>query len=658
MKKFIRNNLLPLALIYLLSGIILRIVLWCLYVDVVEDKVGLVKLVQCILRGVLNDSIIAVYFSLVILILFSIIPKRIYDSKSFYYLWFVFSWLFIWGILFVFGAEIAFFEEFQSRFNLISVSYLLYPTEVIGNINQSYPMALIVIFTAITSFVTWFIFYKLGFWRLHNYQLSFKRKALNLGVLVVVIIIISNLISHNTLLPVGNRVESELSANGVSGFFRALKSFDLDYKQLYLTIKSEELSRHIKEQISLDGNDLSSPNSVWREFKTQERIIPELKNKNVVILLQESLGSSWIESFGGKKGLSPNLDKLFKESLVFTNLYATGTRTVRGLEAVTASFPPIPSESIVKRNGSENIRTIGSVFRENGYETSFLYGGYGAFDNMNHYFETNSFEVNDRMDIKNPKFGNIWGVSDEDLYRHTVEYLDQKSGSKSPQFLLVLSTSNHKPFTFPENSANIPVKRGGRDSGVRYADYAISKFLEEAKKHTWFDDTIFIIVADHDSRVYGKSYIPVEKYRIPMLVYSPKNITPQKVDSLMSQMDIGPTLFGLLGFNYSAPFLGQDILTKNYQGNSDKRYIPLNYNFEIGLFNGKKLLTLGLNDSIKAFEVSKVPDSRPEANNQAQMQINKEEENLVVSYFQSSYEAFTNNLMKEVNTPANSKMSN
>ncbi len=186
--------------------------------------------------------------------------------------------------------------------------------------------------------------------------------------------------------------------------------------------------------------------------------------------------------------------------------------------------------------------------REQGYSTSFLYGGYGYFDNMNYFFGHNGFEVRDREQIPQPvRFENIWGVADEDLFDSALHYFDEQAKTGKPFFSIIMTTSNHKPFTFRDGVPGVKPKGGGRESGVRYADFAQGYFIREAQKHAWFDNTLFIIVADHGARVYGREDIPLKSYEIPMVFYSPKHLRPARVDSLTTQIDIAPTVLGLLG---------------------------------------------------------------------------------------------------------------
>lgn len=184
---------------------------------------------------------------------------------------------------------------------------------------------------------------------------------------------------------------------------------------------------------------------------------------------------------------TPNLRRLAEQAAFFPNVYATGTRTVSGIEALTIAVPPLPGMSIVRRKGNENIYNIGSIFRRKGYKTEFIYGDVGFFDNMNYYFKNNGFEITDKTDFaKNEiRFANAWGISDEDLFEKVIKQADKRHQAGERFFQFVLTTSNHRSYTYPENAIDIP-SGTGRNGAVKYADYAIGKFMEEASKKPWF----------------------------------------------------------------------------------------------------------------------------------------------------------------------------
>jgi phosphoglycerol transferase MdoB-like AlkP superfamily enzyme len=234
---------------------------------------------------------------------------------------------------------------------------------------------------------------------------------------------------------------------------------------------------------------------------------------------------------------------------------------VRGLEALALSITPTPGQSIVKRPDNENLFSLGAVFRSKGYEAEYIYGGYGYFDNMNYFFQNNGYKVVDReaLSPQDIHYANIWGVADEDLFTLATREFDTNYKNGKNFFAQVMTVSNHRPFTYPEGRIDIPPSRQERAGAVKYTDYAIGKFLKDARQKPWFANTIFLIVADHCAGSAGSAQLPVTGYHIPLIIYSPGNIQPAKVDRLTAQIDIVPTILGLLKFNYKSKFFGQDI---------------------------------------------------------------------------------------------------
>jgi len=266
-----------------------------------------------------------------------------------------------------------------------------------------------------------------------------------------------------------------------------------------------------------------------------------------------------------------------------------------------------------------------------GYSTSFLYGGYGYFDNMNYFYANNGFEVLDRKSLRRPpRFENIWGVADEDLYDLALDHFDDLSKSGKPFFAIIMNTSNHKPFTFRAGVPGVKPVGGGRESGVRYADFAQGYFLEQAERHGWFDNTVFVVVADHGARVYGKQDIPIKSYEIPMLIYAPKHVKPQRVDALTTQIDVAPTVLGLLGLPYRAPFFGQDVLHTK----AADRVVFFSHNHDVAILRGNQLAILGLQKSTENFFYDAATDSyRPAPRN---VELN----DLAIAYYQTASELF------------------
>src|SRR5205085_3479031 len=169
------------------------------------------------------------------------------------------------------------------------------------------------------------------------------------------------------------------------------------------------------------------------------------------------------------------MDKLAtSEGLLFTNLYASGNRTVRGFEGVLSSFPPLPGDSIVKRDLSDNVETVARVLKRDGYGTVFLYGGRGLFDGMRSYAVRNGYDrFIEEKHFARPTFKTIWGVCDEDLFTRAVEEFRELAKGPQPFFATVLSVSNHKPYTYPKGKIPEDPSEQRRENAVKYSDYAL-----------------------------------------------------------------------------------------------------------------------------------------------------------------------------------------
>jgi phosphoglycerol transferase MdoB-like AlkP superfamily enzyme len=323
---------------------------------------------------------------------------------------------------------------------------------------------------------------------------------------------------------------------------------------------------------------------------------------------------------------------------VFKRLYATGNRTVRGLEAVALSMPPTPGASIVRRPGNDHLFTLGSPFRERGYDVRFLYGGFALFDNMEAFFAGNGFEVVDRTDLSAEEIGfaNAWGVADEDLFRRVIREGDRSQAAGRPFFSLVLTTSNHRPYTYPDGRVPIP-SHTGRHGAVQYTDWALGDFLRQAESRPWFRDTVFVIVADHCASSAGKTDVPVRRYHIPLLVYAPGHVEPRRVETLASQIDVGPTLLGLLGFSYRSRFFGRDLL---HESGAEPRALLATYQ-RLGLLKRGVLTILSPRQRVETFRVDMARGREVAAETEPSLRAD------AIAYYQSASFVWRHGLLRE-----------
>jgi phosphoglycerol transferase MdoB-like AlkP superfamily enzyme len=378
----------------------------------------------------------------------------------------------------------------------------------------------------------------------------------------------------------------------------------LDYSAFYKTMALDEAYRRTRRLLAEPGAQFTEDGHSTRRRVAGNPARPRL---NVVILLEESLGSEFWGCLGRKgETLTPEMDKLaVKEGLLFQNIYASGNRTVRGFEGVLSSFPPLPGESIVKRDRSDNIETVARVLKRDGYSSVFFYGGRGLFDGMRSYALRNGWDrFIEEKHFENPTFSTIWGVCDEDVYMRAIEEFRALAKAGRPFLGTIMSVSNHKPYTYPPGRIpEDPLTSGPGELRqarvVKYSDFALGQFFKAAKQEPFWTNTVFVVVADHGARVYGSQNIPIHSYEIPLVILGPAVVkSPARISALGCSLDVSPTVLGLIGRPYDTLFFGRDLLHSPPEQNR----ALLNHNRDVGLFAQERLVVLGLKHNVDYYK--------------------------------------------------------
>jgi phosphoglycerol transferase MdoB-like AlkP superfamily enzyme len=590
------------------------------------------------LRGLGFDLAVLAWFLMPVLLLRAALPERFQRGRGIAWLRMLAYFCLVFLLLFGAVAEWTFWEEFSSRFNFIAVDYLVYTHEVIGNIVESYPVAWIVTaLAALAAAVTWAARRRL----LHGQAVSGSWR-MRVGTLLLAVLLPA---AGFVLTDIGqmehsdNVYANELSGNGLMTFFAAFRRNELDYERFYLTLPNAEeqriLGRLGVERIPVSAalQATEGESEAWDGARLPLRRPP----RNIVLISVESLSAEFVGAYGDKHGLTPRLDRLAREGLMFSRAYATGTRTVRGLEALSLGTPPIPGQAIVRRPNNDKLATLGEILRQQGYESLFIYGGHGYFDNMNAYFSGNDYRVVDRTDFPKASivFANIWGVADESLYANALTELDRAHGRRKPFIAHVMTTSNHRPFTYPDGRIDIP-SPGKRPGAVKYTDYAIGRFIDLARNKPWFRDTLFVITADHCASAAGKTRLPVKGYHIPLILYGPDLVKPGRIDRLVSQLDIPPTLLDLLGKPGDDHFFGKSVFEQT--GEAPRAFIS-NYQ-ALGYYKNDRLTVLSPGKRAEAYRIDTATgEATPMATDP---QLLEE----AVAYYQQAFRAFKQGELK------------
>ena len=537
--------------------------------------------------GIVGDIAFLTYLLIPFAVYLLLVPERWYRSVFNKVLVYSVFFACLFGLYFDLVAEWLFWDEFSVRFNFIAVDYLIYTHEVVSNIIESYPLPGLLSAIFIAAAGTFILCRRPLAENLAQAEIGFL-KRFRLALVLLLLPVLSYAAVSQSLHQISdNKFINEIAANGPYQFFAAFKNNEIDYRHFYALGEERRLSNKIKVVVSTENGVASNPGlyDISRRITANE---PE-KRLNVIVITVESLSADFLTHFGGKDNVTPFMDQWFKEGLLFTNLYATGTRTTRGLEALTLSIPPTAGRSIVKRPDNAKVFNLGRVLQQKGYDTVFLYGGRGYFDNMNEFFSGNGYRIVDQNDLSEDeiRFENAWGVSDEDLYRRALKEADREYSENKPFLFQIMTTSNHRPYTYPAGKIDI-ASGSGRLGAVKYTDYAIQEFIKAAKTKPWFDNTLFVLVADHCAGSARKAELPVENYHIPLFIYAPEHIAAGHIDTLSSQIDVAPTVLGLLNVSYDSQFFGKDIV--KMQPNEGRALIG-NYQ-KLGLFKDNKLVYL------------------------------------------------------------------
>lgn len=539
--------------------------------------------------GALYDVGFLIYVALALSLPLALCPRRWWGAR-------VLPWCLkgvlaagVFSMLFVAAMEWLFWNAYGTRFNFIAVDYLVYSEEMVDKLLESYSIYPLLAAVMLVSAVVSVALSPLVERALRLPAAAAGARVGLVGVLALLALLDSALLDQRLLDAVGRTSAlRELAGNGPFQFFAAFRNNELDYEHFYATLPEPQAGQQLRQA-------LSEPNARFLgrdplDVRRQVDNPGEPRRLNVVLVVVESLSAKYMERFGGRAGLTPNLEHLRRESLFFTNFYATGTRTDRGLEAVTLSVPPTPGRSIVKRIGRESgYASLGQHLRAEGYDSVFLYGGHGYFDNLSAFFAGNGYRVVDQSSVPAEEvgFSTARGMADEDLYRQVLKVADADHTAGQPFFLQVMTTSNHRPYTYPAGRVDIP-SGTGRHGAVKYTDYAIGEFLRQARSRPWFDRTVFVFLADHCAGSAGHEEVPVANYRIPMFVYAPALVTPGEFDGIASQIDVAPTLLGLLNIDYVSTFFGRNLLLPGGRPG----LAPIASYQHLGLFDGRDLSVL------------------------------------------------------------------
>lgn len=462
-----------------------------------------------------------------------------------------------------FSEEIAsqlFLEEFSSAFNFIALNYFIYTNEVLKNLDQAFPIIWVLLGILASSIFVVALTYKYLFTKLVAPSFS---KRLFQSVIYVFVCFLAYFNTNLAKIEINqNSYNNEIAREGTFSLFNSFHQNDAEYEKFYI---SHNLEQNLKIlQKNLNGRNVTFIDPQKNITRQISSFRPE-KRANVMVVMMKNMNSKYLES--PYHELTPNLHKLAQKSLYFRNTYATGGRAARGVEAFTLSLPPVAGFSVMRSHSNQNIYNIGSIFKTKGYENKWIYGGYGFFEHMDEFFASNGFEIVDRSNWRknDTHYANFWGAADEDIFNKAIREADSSFTNNKPFFTIMMTLSNHHPYTFPDGRIEPSSDNNKRHNAIKYADFAIGEFIKNIENKPWFDNTFFVFMSDQTSSSSRKKDAKLEDYRVPLMIYAPQFVKAKQIETKISMIDAAPTLLGLLDFNYESRFYGQDALQSTYK---------------------------------------------------------------------------------------------
>ena len=480
-----------------------------------------------------------------------------------------------------------FWEEFSSSFNYIVIDYIIFTHQVLGNLEHAYPIAKILIAIFVAAIIFTILAYRWLFTEIKAPAFSRRLFQSIIYGIVCILAYININVADMEISP--NSFNDEIAKEGTFSLFNSLHKNEIEYEKFYLT-NSKADNLKVLQNI-FGGKNITFINPKKNITRQISSFKPE-KRANVVLVIMRGISSEHLNT--KHKGYIPNLQKLSTQSLYFPNTYATTQSTFGALEAIDLSLPPLPGLSLFGLPNNQQPHGLGAIFKSKGYDTKWIYASYGVLDQTDKFLAKGDFEILDRSKWQKGdiSYADLLSASDEDLYNKALSEADKSFAADKPFFSLLLTSSNRYPYSLPKNFTDFLENANHRQKAIIYSDYAIGQFMEKAKDKPWFDNTIFVFVADRASR---KSRLPdatLETYKIPLLIYAPKLVKARQINTEISQIDVAPTILGLLNFNYESSFYGADALTQNYISRLFfSRWQKIGYksnNVEIRLIPGKE----------------------------------------------------------------------
>ena len=586
---------------------IFRIILFFTEFERIDSTLPIKDIVMSFFMGLRFDIVIASYILILPYVILTIASffKKEYKLINRFVLYFL---IFFFSITFLTGAvDIPYLNQFFARFSITAFEWLDSPIFVLKMVAQEPRYWSILIPFALLIYI--FIRLLKKIFSTFSYKSNdniYLKIGLYIFFLAVIFLAIRGRLEHKSPIRVGTAYFSNnafLNQLGLNPNFTLIRSY-LDSR------KAENKSIQLMDDKLAISNvqnyfNITNPNKdkpILRNITYDSTINQKY---NVVLIIMESMSAAKMQRGGNKKNLTPFLDSISHKGYYFENTYTAGIHTMNGIFSTLTSYPslfrqhPMKETSMVQYNGG-----IFPTLLNKGYSTIYFTTHDGQFDNVEGFLKANTCErVISKVDSPTEDVKTTLGVPDDVMFDFSLPILDDLSKKNKPFFATLMTTSDHGPYYVPDYFT--PKNEDIKDQIVEYADYSLRKFITQASKKDWFENTLFVFIADHGTPIDGLYDMSIDYNHSPLLFYAPNFITEHKTfDKIAGQIDVFPSIMGLLKLPYQNNTLGIDLFSK------DRPYIYFNADDKYGVMDNEWFLIVRAEDKAKSLFKYKQGDTK------------------------------------------------
>lgn len=477
---------------------------------------------------------------------------------------FLFFLVFMQVYQFVYAADIPYYNQFGNHVNKEIFLWKEEPGFAVGLIFGDIGYWGYFILFAATSFIS--IYFSRKIFKTYTASISVHSpKPIYITALTFVLLGVANVYAARGRTPKHASLHEGMALVSTNAFVNSIAinpNFTFWKSLFYNKNGNYVVPKNIKEYIAFTRNYLGI-GGPFEENISRKIQYQNPKNYNVMVVIMESMSISKL-GYYGTKNLTPHLSEIIKESVFFNHFFSSGIHTFNGLFSTNSGYPSILNEQPLKRYLKAPFHGFGRLLKEQGYET-FLFTAHDPhFDNMSGFFSSNSIDkIVSEYDMPIGSSVSEFGVPDHILLEKVISEINSRTSTK-PFASVVMTISDHGPWVIPDDIAFKPKGETKQENCTLYADWSLGKFLSEAKKTKWYENTIFIFLGDH-GQLMGDTYeMPLSYNHIPFIVHHPASLKPDTNSNLGYQPDVTATIMGLLNRSYTNETFGINLFEQGH----------------------------------------------------------------------------------------------